>query len=269
MTWEALWTAYCRHLEGTHLGRATRSAVATWVPRFIALCQRQQTEPAQAASEHVRAYELELLWQPGPRGRLYAANTVDQALRMVRAFLRWAHGQGLLPRDPSEQLVLGRPVQPSSRILTPEEVERVLGQPDLTGPLGLRDRCILELVYVTGMSSLEICGLDLADLSLGERLVLARQAGGLPSRPYGLTTRLQELLGLYCWKSRPELAPSPAQPALFVNRRGGRLCDHRVLAVTREWGERAGLPGKLTVLCLRRAHKAHRPLSLNRESKPC
>lgn len=112
-------------------------------------------------------------------------------------------------------------------------------------------------------------GLDLADLCLAERLVLARQGGGLPARPYGLTARLQELLGLYCWRSRPELAPSPAQEALYVNRRGGRLCDHRVLAVTRECGELAGLPGKLTVLCLRRAHKAHRPLSLNREPKPC
>ncbi len=209
MTWEALWTAYLQHLEGTRLGTATRMAVAIWLPRFIALCQRRQAEPAQAEAEHVRAYELELLWQPGPRVRLYAANTVDQALRTVRTFLRWAHGQGILPRDPAGHLVLGRPVQPSSRVLTPEEVERVLGQPDLSGPLGLRDRCILELVYVTGMSSQELCGLDLADLCLAERLVLARQGGGLPARPYGLTARLQELLGLYCWRSRPDLAPEP------------------------------------------------------------
>lgn len=56
---------------------------------------------------------------------------------MVRTFLRWAHGQGLLPRDPSGHLVLGRPVQPSGRLLSPEEVERVLAQPDLTRPLHL------------------------------------------------------------------------------------------------------------------------------------
>lgn len=269
MTWEALWDAYRRHLDGTGLGRATRIAVAIWVPRFIALCERLCAKPSEAAPDHVRAYELELLWQPGPRGQLYAANTVDQALRMVRAFLRWAHGQGLLPRDPSEQLVLGRPVQPSQRILTPEELEHVLRQPDLTTALGLRDRCILELLAVSGMSSQELCRLDLADLSLPERLVLARQGGGEPGRAYGLTVRLQELMGLYCWRARPELAPKPAQMALFVNKRGARLCDHRVLAVTRACGHLAGLPGKLTVLCLRRAHKANLTSSLNRKPEPC
>lgn len=210
MTWEALWTAYLQHLDGANFGAATRMAVGMWVPRFIALCQRRQAEPAQAASEHVRAYELELLWQPGPRGRLYAANTVDQALRTVPTFLRWAHGQGLLPRHPSGHLVLGRPVQqPTSRVLTPEEVERLLGQPELTSRLGLRDRCILELVYVTGMSSQELCGLDLADLSLAERLVLARQGGGLPARPLRTHDPAPGAAGAVMLEVSPRTGPRP------------------------------------------------------------
>ncbi|MEW6277670.1 MAG: hypothetical protein AB1758_03530, partial [Candidatus Eremiobacterota bacterium] len=162
------------------------SAFIPWRPQR-ACCADVCAALAGGASdlEHVRADELELLWQPGPRGQLYAANTVDQALWMVRGFLRWAHRQGLLPRDPSRQLVLGRPVQPSPRLLTSEEVEQLLALPDLDTALGLRNRCIL--------ASQELCGLNLADLSLAERLV-----GGQPGRPYGLSNRLQELLGLYC-----------------------------------------------------------------------
>ncbi|MEW6277671.1 MAG: hypothetical protein AB1758_03535 [Candidatus Eremiobacterota bacterium] len=54
-----------------------------------------------------------------------------------------------------------------------------------------------------------------------------------------------------------------------MNRWGGRLSHHPVLAVATDAGQLAGLPGKLTVMCLRRAHKAHRPLPFNREPKLC
>src|ERR1019366_8625624 len=104
-----------------------------------------------------------LLWQRGKKA-LYLPTTVDQALRAVRAFFRWAVKNDRLFFDPTRHLVLRRAPRAQPPALTVEEVERVLDAPDPDSRSGLRDRAVLETLYGTGLRRGECTGLDVDDV---------------------------------------------------------------------------------------------------------
>ncbi|MEW6277751.1 MAG: tyrosine-type recombinase/integrase [Candidatus Eremiobacterota bacterium] len=261
ITWDALFTAYEAHLHNRALSTAPRVAVRNWLALFRSQCE--PAEPARLTPEHVQCYRQRLLWQPGPKGRLYSSNTVDQALRMVRTFLRWASRQGHLAADPSVGLVLGRPAPGTPpRVPTPEEVAALLRVPDRDTANGLRDRILLGMLYELALTRAEAGRLDVADLDMPRSLMLVRQDRGRPPRTCALPATLHELLGLYLWWGRPQLDANPAEPALFVGRSGGRLSQHRLASIVLQCSRLAGIPGSLTTMALRRAGLQHRSASL-------
>ena len=89
----------------------------------------------------------------------------------ARAFFRFALREGLVERDPMENLRPPRTFQALPRFLTPSQVEALLAAPDVSTPVGLRDRAVLEVLYATGLRASELTGLTLEGLDLDLGLV--------------------------------------------------------------------------------------------------
>lgn len=94
-----------------------------------------------------------------------------------------------LPYSPAEGIEL--PKQPKTlpkAILTEEEVERILAQPNTTTMLGLRDRAIFETLYSTGIRRAELCGLRIDDVQVERQSLFVCQGKGRKDRdvPIGL-----------------------------------------------------------------------------------
>ena len=88
-------------------------------------------------------------------------------LKEVRAFFAWLTKVNHIPFNPAAEIEL--PKQPKTlpkAILSADEVEQVLSQPDTTTPLGLRDRAILETFYSTGIRRAELCALRIDDIQV-------------------------------------------------------------------------------------------------------
>ena len=201
----------------------TRAAAAHWLALFAGHCEERQLGLADLTPQVLAGYHTRLLWQPNARGRLYAPNSVDQALRWARAWLRWATAQGHLRRDPSRQLVLGRPLRRPRPTWSPAEREALLDRPNPATPVGLRDRALLALFLDTALTRNQLEQLDLADYDPGrQHLALLRGHRRCGPRELVLSDELAELLGRYLAQGRPELVQSPC-PALFLSRRGRRL----------------------------------------------
>jgi site-specific recombinase XerC len=193
----------------------------------------------ELAWERLTRAELErwhqqLLWQPGHHGRLYSPHTVDQALLTARLFFRWAVADGRLREDPmAGWLLRGLPPAPR-RLLSREEVARLLAAPG-PDPLGLRDRALLELLGL-GLAPAACAALDLADLDRGEGLLRVR-------RPRLETLRLgpvsREHLERYLLLGRPALIPQ--DPAFLLGERGRRLTSPAVSERLRRHARAAGL----------------------------
>jgi integrase/recombinase XerD len=130
---------------------------------------------SQISPELLKRYQEHLSEYRNRRGQ--PISIVSQYARLVplRVWFRWMQGEKFIRRNPARDLQLPRLGRQLPRnILSAGEIERIMLQPNIKSPLGLRDRAILELLYSTGIRRLELLHLRVADIHLGRLLVFVR-----------------------------------------------------------------------------------------------
>jgi site-specific recombinase XerD len=152
-----------------------------------------------------------------PGGKLAPA-TIARRLSAVRGLLRYALGPSHVP-DASFAPRRPRRLPDAPKLA---EVERMLDGLGGAGPLGLRNRALLELVYSAGLRSAEAVGLDLGDVDFEQERVHVRHGKGAKERVVPLGEEAAHLVARYLNEARPELARG-AENALFLSVRGRRL----------------------------------------------
>ena len=106
-----------------------------------------------------------------------AAATLGRKVACLRSFYRHLRREGLIEHDPTAELHGPRKTQRLPRVLTRDEVARLLREPKGTEPLALRDRALLEVMYACGLRVSEVTGLELSDIDLEEGMLRARGKG--------------------------------------------------------------------------------------------
>jgi site-specific recombinase XerD len=155
--------------------------------------------------------------RPGRVPRRLAPATVARKLAAVRALLRSALGPARVP-DASFAPRRPRRLPETPRV---EEIDRTLAALEGEGPLALRNRALVELVYSAGLRSAEAVGLDLADVDFEQELVRVRGKGS-KERVVPLGEEAAAWVARYLRDARPALARG-AVDALFLSARGRRL----------------------------------------------
>jgi site-specific recombinase XerD len=205
-----------RFLASPALSEATRRAYGGDVGEFCTWLEERGTN---LDSVDVRVLADYVAWLGGARrGRKLAPATIARKLAAVRAFLRQALGP---ERVPDARLGPRRarrlPDAPAAA-----DVERMLEALEGDGPIALRNRALVELVYSAGLRSAEAVGLDLGDVDFEQELVHIRRGKGGKERVVPLGEEAAVWLARYLREARPELAKG-AQDAFFVSARGRRL----------------------------------------------
>jgi integrase/recombinase XerC len=126
---------------------------------------RPDLQPADITRPMIRGFLADLF----RRGESRA--TAARKLAAMRTFLRYLKREGLIEADPGLLVVTPKREQKIPRHLEVDEMVRLLETPDVSGPLGRRDRAILELLYASGLRLSELVALDLEDVNLGSRMV--------------------------------------------------------------------------------------------------
>lgn len=228
--------AYLETLESQGYAKASVAASKTWLERLERQFPGRLTELKPA---DLTAFQQSLRWQPGPSGKLYAENSVNQAVNAVRRFYRWTVDAGLMGKDPSEHLVTRRQPPTARQELTPAQARKLLLGLDVTTFQGCRDRAILGLALETRASSGALVRLDLEHFQsdVGALLLQGRRRE-IVSLSDGLCLDLVR----YLQEARPAVA-GVGERALFVgNRKGQRLTNSAFLAIIRIRAEQAGVP---------------------------
>jgi site-specific recombinase XerD len=203
-----------RFLESPALSDATRRAYRVDVREFAAWLDRRGTTLQDVDVRALADYAAEL---GRARPRKLAPATIARKLAAVKAFLRHALGK---ERVPDASFAPRRPLRlPDAP--RPQEVDRELEALDGEGPLAVRNRTLVELVYSAGLRSQEAVDLDLADVDFDQELVHVRGKGG-KERVVPLGEEASHRLAVYLREARPELARG-AENALFLSARGRRL----------------------------------------------
>jgi len=213
---------------------------------FLTWCaDRSVTRPVQLTRSLLERYQRHLHDSRTRIGQPLSIGTQLQRLTAVRVFCRWLVRHSLLLANPAADLELPRAGHALPKaILTAPEVEQVLNQCDVTTPLGLRDRAILETLYSTGMRRLELIHLTRPDLDLTRGTVLIRQGKGNKDRVVPIGARALAWLEKYLTDVRPLLASPPDDGTLFLLHDGRPCTPAQLTSRVRTYVQKAGV-GKI------------------------
>jgi site-specific recombinase XerD len=207
-------TATDRFLRSPGLAEATRRAYRVDVEQFADWLGARGLGLDDVDARVLSAYVADL---GRGRPRRLAPATISRKLAAVRSFLRFTLGPRHVPEVPLSPR-RGRRLPHAPKI---DEVNATIDALDGSGPLPLRNRALVELVYSAGLRSREAVDLDLADLDFEQELVRVRGKGG-KERVVPLGEEAAHWLARYVREARPDLARGAAN-ALFLSARGSRL----------------------------------------------
>lgn len=202
-----------RFLTSGGLSEATRRAYASDLRDFTTWLAASGNHAGAVDTRVLARYTAEL----GRQGRGLAPATISRRLAAVRSYLRFTFGPARVPE--AAMAPRGRRRLPDAPKVA--EVEGMIDDVADAGPLGLRDRALVELVYSCGLRSAEAVGLDLADVDVERETVYVRGKGG-KHRIVPLGEEAAHLVARYLRDARPSLARG-ADDALFLSTRGRRL----------------------------------------------
>ena len=183
--------------------------------------------------------------------------SVARAIAAIRGFYRFAVLTQHLSTNPADDLQAPRAWPALPKFLGLEDVERLIKQPDVTTPRGLRDRALIEVLYATGLRVSELIHLRASDLNL-EAGYLSTTGKGNKQRVVPVGDQAAAWLIKYIREGRPALLRKRTSPWLFVNARRG-TCLSRVgfWKILKGYGQKAGLPAGLSPHVLRHSFATH------------
>lgn len=177
-------------------------------------------------------------------------------LSSLRRFYRYLLRENIRDSDPTAQIEsprLGRPLPDS---LTENEVEDLLAQPDVSEVLGLRDRCMLEVLYATGLRVSELVSLTFEQINLRQGLIRCIGKGN-KERLVPLGELAQDWIQRYLFDARPALVHGRATEDLFPTQRGKAMTRQAFWYLIKRYAKQADIQKDLSPHTLRHAFATH------------
>lgn len=233
------------------LSENTASSYSSDLSFFRDYCQKQGiTDWKQVTRATVIAY-LSVL-----QAKDRAPATVARHLSAIRSFFHFLNMEYITSEDPTEDLDSPKGNRPLPRVLSIDEVNRLLDQPNLHTPNGLRDKALLELLYGTGMRVSEAVSLNVCHINFDLEMVCCLGKGG-KERILPLGSMALQALRNYINLGRPKLAKTKSEEALFINRLGTRLTRQGCWKVLKHYVRKAGIRKTITPHMLRHSFATH------------
>ncbi|MBC8744868.1 tyrosine recombinase [Lactobacillus sp. Marseille-P7033] len=187
-----------------------------------------------------------------------ANSTINRVISSLRQFYKYMIRHHYLTVNPMEmidhQYTFDHPATPV--ILTEKEIEQLLQVPDVSTPLGIRDRALLEVMDATGMRVSEIIALNIVDLHLDVKLLQITGKNN-QERIIPLSQPAVEWIEKYLKDSRPQLIKNRQETIVFVNAHGCPLTRQGIWKKMKEWVTEAKIKKEVTPQTMRYSFAVH------------
>lgn len=213
------------------------------------LREREITEAGRVTKTSLNSYIL-FLEKEGK-----ASTTISRMLASMKAFFHYEFTEGRIRRNPAELIRAPKIEKKVPVVLTMEEVNALLKQPDGRTPKEIRDKAMLEVLYATGIRVSELTGLCLEDVNAAIGFLTCRDGGKERTIPFSRIAR--DALADYLTNSRPHLVKKEDSPWLFVNFNGGQMSRQGFWKIIKFYGSKAGIKSDITPHTLRHSFAAH------------
>ena len=185
-----------------------------------------------------------------------ASRSIARHLTTLRNLYKYLLEKGLIDSDPTENLTAPKQWHSLPKYLNNKQIDDLIAAPDQTRPQGLRDRCMLEFLYATGLRVSELCGVRVSDLdqSMGFVRVVGK---GNKHRLVPVGKAALKAVDHYLASGRPLLLKNRPSPYLFVTNRGGAMTRQAFWKLLAGYGKKAGMFRDLTPHVLRHTFATH------------
>lgn len=184
-----------------------------------------------------------------------ATTTISRELAAIKAFFHYEFKEGKVRQDPAELLKAPKVEKKAPVILTVEEVQALLAQPEGKNAKELRDKAMLELLYATGIRVSELINLKLEDINLSVGFLVCRDGQRERTIPFG--KKASKALNAYLTQARAELLKGQESCWLFTNCNGKAMTRQGFWKIIKYYGEKAGIQADITPHSLRHSFAAH------------
>ncbi|MDP2970895.1 MAG: site-specific tyrosine recombinase XerD [Deltaproteobacteria bacterium] len=233
------------------LSKNTIEAYSHGLNRFLNYLRRKGMEEVREISKlDIREFLL-FLKKKGLSSKTLARNLVS-----IRVFLRFLTEESILSTNPAEEIESPKTTKTLPEILSLEEVETLLEQPDTQIPQGMRDRAMLEMLYATGMRVSELTQLQVNHVHLEAGYVLIYGKGS-KERIVPIGNEAMKWARRYMGETRERFLKKRESPFLFVNRSGKPMSRQHFWKSIKAYGRRAGIRKRITPHLLRHSFASH------------
>jgi integrase/recombinase XerD len=230
-------------LQVHNYSEATIRKRALYVRQFALWCfDRDLSSPTVINKPIIESFQRSLFRKRKADGQPLSWGSQHLHLKEVRAFFAWLTKVNHIAFNPAAEIEL--PKQPKTlpkAILSADEVEQVLAQPDATTSLGLRDRAILETFYSTGIRRRELCALRIDDIQVDRQSLFVNQGKGKKDRYVPVGMRALVWIARYVEQARDKLLLDEQERTLFVTNVGEPINPDSLTEYSRRYIQAAGI----------------------------
>ena len=198
--------------------------------------ERDLNRSAQITRPILESYQRWLWRCTKANGQRLGWSTQRSRLSILKDFFRWLTRQNVILHNPASELELPRMERRLPQaVLSPAEVGMLMAAPNVTDPLGIRDRAMLELFYSSGIRRSELCRLEQADINTERKTLQIRLGKGKKDRVVPIGDRACHWVEKYLREVRPRLCLDTRTQALFLTGYGGPFNPDVVSRMVAGW----------------------------------
>jgi integrase/recombinase XerD len=220
--------------------------------RFFDFLKRKGVSPVNINQDDLTSFIVEQNMTLSPR-------SMARCLVSIRMFYRFLVSEGNIESNPARLLGIPKMYQHLPDVLSRDEMDSLLMQPDVTTALGKRDKAIIEMLYATGLRVTELTGLMMHNINL-EVGSIRTMGKGSKERVIPMGSKAMNSLKQYLQESRPLLLKkrySRGGSYLFLNSRGSSMTRQGLWKIIKKYALMAGITKSVTPHTVRHSFATH------------
>lgn len=190
------------------------------------------------------------------QGKKYSAKSISRTISALRTFFKYLESEDIVYLNPAENLETPKSSRVLPEVLSIEEAEKLLSQPDSKDKLSLRDKALLETMYASGLRVSEAIHLEISNVFFEEGF-LRIFGKGSKERIVPIGNVALRFITKYINESRSLLKGKNSGNFLFLNFRGGKLSRMGVLNILKKYCNEAGIKKNVHPHTLRHSFATH------------
>lgn len=233
------------------LSQNTLSSYRRDVKQYIEYLRREHvTNLKETTRQDILSF---LIWQ---RQHGKSTATITRNLVSIRSFYQFLLKTEIISTDPSLYLDVPKAVRKLPQILTIEEVDALMQAPNLSTPLGQRDRAMLEVLYATGIKVSELIQLTVEDIHTQMGFIKCVGQGS-KERIIPLGKMAAQQIERYLQDGRRKLVKEEDNQILFLNQHGQIMSRQGFWKIIKKYAKEAEIVKEITPQTLRHSFAAH------------